>query len=100
MARLSKELSKQSAIEMYEAFTGMVGDESMVIEVDELPHSATMIGRLHAVIYDTVRDGEEERYIHKFKNENAPILAIADSGDQILVIGGNYTFTEKGIEDG
>lgn len=99
MARLTKEDSRNYAESLFKEFTGHEPCEQVIVEVDELPHSAAVIGRLHGLIYDTIRDGEQERYIHRFKDECAPILAISDTGDQILIVGGNYEFTERGIED-
>jgi len=50
-------------------------------------------------MYTTERDGEVQKYIHKFAKRDRPILAVSPNGDQILFVGGNYTFTERGIVD-
>jgi len=60
---------------------------------------ALVVGRCDGVLYTTVRDGAREKYIHKFKASDAPLLAISPDGCQILLIGGNYRFTERGIVD-
>jgi len=65
-----------------------------------LPKVALAIGSLDGVDYTTVRDGVTERYHHPFKRDARPALAVSHSGKQLLILGGRYTFTDRGIEDG
>ena len=54
---------------------------------------------LVGVLYTTVRDGKEEKYIHQFKAKDKPLLCVTPDGTQILLVGGAYDFTERGIVD-
>lgn len=89
-------MSTDKAVMLYEDFTGQEADEIAEVQF-KLPKVAIMVGKLEAVVYTTTRDGETEKYIHEFEN-NAPILAVSDDGRQLLIIGGNYEFTDHGIE--
>ena len=86
------------AVGLYEEFTGH--DATFIDNFDiSLPSVAARIGFLDAVMYTTVRDGKTEKYIHEFKKHSRPLLAVSFDGRQLLVIGGSYQFTDRGIED-
>lgn len=88
----------KEAIERFQSFTGMTPehlDEYMV----EHPDVALKIGTLDAVSYTTVRDGVTERYEHKFNKKSRPFLCSSSDGKQLIILGGLYTFTERGIVD-
>lgn len=70
-------------------------DEVMI----EIPKVGIIIGELDFVGYTTRRSGKMEKYIHKFKRGSKPTLCASHDGDQIFIVGGNYHFTELGIED-
>jgi hypothetical protein len=38
-------------------------------------------------------------YRHKFKKSAAPDLCTTPDGKQLVLVGGNFTFTERGITD-
>lgn len=58
-----------------------------------------VIGQCLGVLYETSHDGERVRYIHKFKAKSRPLLVSSDDGKQLYLLGGAYTFTERGIVD-
>jgi hypothetical protein len=89
----------QRAALLYEQFTGHDAVEAVKVRVPDLPKSVAVIGDCDGVLYTTVRDGKTEKYIHKFARKDRPLLCVAPDGSQILLIGGNYTFTERGIVD-
>ena len=64
-----------------------------------VPREALAIGNVLAIEYETVRDGEYEKYRHIFRKRSRPLLASAFHGKQLLLIGGKYLFTERGIVD-
>ena len=64
-----------------------------------VPKTGLVIGELDAVDYTTVRDGKTERYRHSFKKSSRPHLAASHDGKSLHVLGGEYEFTERGIED-
>lgn len=51
------------------------------------------------ILYETVRDGKVEHYVHKFKKGARPVLAAGHDGKSLALIGGKFTFTERGIVD-
>ena len=50
-------------------------------------------------MYDTVRDGESEKYIHRFKKRSRPLLVSSSDGKSLHILGGEYEFTDRGIVD-
>ena len=63
------------------------------------PKTGLVIGELDGVLYTTVRDGKEEKYIHEFKKKSRPLLVASSDGQSLHVVGGQYEFTDAGIED-
>jgi len=96
---LSKRAQKTHAENLYREFSGHEPDEVEYVQKPEIPDVLTVIGELEAVIYSTVRDGENERYIHKFKPSSRAMLCVTPNGDQLVLIGGKYLFTDRGIVD-
>jgi hypothetical protein len=58
-----------------------------------------IVGELDLVGYHARRDGKTERYGHHFKKNSRPLLAVTSDGKQLHIVGGQYEFTEAGIED-
>lgn len=94
----SSKAQLSAALRRYEEFTGHRGDSYQEITVD-LPRAALTVGECDGILYTTVRDGEKEHYIHRFKKSARPLLAASHNGKQLLLIGGNFEFTERGIVD-
>lgn len=84
---------------LYERFTGHDGVDRITADVPDLPKSAAVIGELDAVQYTTVRDGRTEHYEHRFRGGDKPLLCVSPNGQQLLILGGAYVFTERGIVD-
>lgn len=86
-----------AAIKLFEDFTG---EKHEYIDTVDMPVDsvAMAIGHCDAVMYETVRDGETEKYIHKFKKGARPVLAVSSDGKQLYILGGDYVFTDRGIE--
>lgn len=106
MPRLSKKREKilRQGAKLYQEFTGHT-DEFEVREVDVkgFPEGLTelvVIGECTGILYDTIRDGELEKYIHQFKaKKSRPLFCITPDGNQIVLLGGAYKFTDRGIVD-
>lgn len=58
-----------------------------------------IIGELDLIGYRAKRDGKVERYGHPFRKNSRPLLAVTSDGKQLHIVGGQYEFTEAGIED-
>jgi len=88
----------QQAARLFEDFTGHEAGHTRKV-LWTVPDVAAQFGELEGVIYNTVRDGKSERYLHKFKKKSRPLLGVSHDGKQLVVVGGHYQFTEAGIED-
>jgi hypothetical protein len=58
-----------------------------------------VVGDLLGVMYSTIRDGIREDYKHEFAKNSRPLLIAKHDGTQIGIVGGQYRFTDAGIED-
>lgn len=87
------------AIDLVERFKGHDAEELGVFDIPDLPKTVAVIGECDGVLYTTVRDGVTEKYIHKFRAKDKPLLCVSPDGSQILFVGGRYVFTERGIVD-
>lgn len=90
--------AKQAA-QLYENFTGHAGAPIARMKAPTIPKALAVIGEVDGILYSTVRDGQLEKYIHKFKKSARPLFCISPDGKQIFFIGGEYKFTERGIID-
>lgn len=97
---LSKQTALRKGAQLYEDFTGHDAEELGYFDTGKMPEMAVVIGDVEGIIYNTVRDGVAERYIHKFKAKSRPMFAVTVDGKQLLLLGGDYDFTERGIVDG
>jgi hypothetical protein len=89
----------EKAADLYERFTGHDAEIAGTVTVPALPSTVAVIGPCDGILYTTVRDGKTEKYIHKFKAADRPLLCVSPNGRQILFVGGRYVFTERGIVD-
>lgn len=87
------------AAKLYQKFTGHDPEVIGRVTIPALPKSAACIGECDGILYTTVRDGVTERYIHKFRKPDKPMFCVSPDGKQLLLVGGNYDFTERGIVD-
>jgi hypothetical protein len=87
------------AADLYERFSGHDAEEIGRIQIPDFPKVGVAIGDVDGILYTTVRDGVEEKYIHKFHKRDKPLFVVSPDGKSLFLIGGNYTFTERGIVD-
>ena len=87
-----------AAIKLFEDFTG---DKPGYIDTVKLPIDTVCvaIGYCDGVLYSTVRDGQNESYVHEFKKGARPVLAVSSNGKQLYLLAGSYRFTDRGIVD-
>lgn len=86
------------AIDLFRRFRGQEPEYLETHRVT-LPDVALVIGHLDGLLYTTVRDGKTEKYVHKFKKTARPLLITSHDGQQLIILGGEYDFTELGIVD-
>ena len=82
-------------------FKDFTGHDAEHVDKVRLPRPKVglVIGEMDGVLYTTVRDGKQEKYIHEFRKKSRPLLVSSHDGDSLHIIGGEYEFTERGIED-
>lgn len=92
----SQRVKVRRAVELFQNFRG---DEPEYIDTVEVPDYDTymVIGYLDFVGYHTIRDGEDERYVHHFDEKSRPLLCSSHDGKQLIIVGGRYKFGERGI---
>lgn len=86
------------AVDLYEAFTGHRANSVKVVDIPEIK-KALAIGDVLDISYRTKRNGRVESYTHTFKASSRPLFAASDDGKTLLMIGGSFNFTERGIVD-
>jgi hypothetical protein len=84
---------------VFEKFTGRAPVVVEEITVPPLPREVYVIGPCDAIAYTTLRDGKTQSFIHEFAPKDRPLLAINEAGTQMLLVGGAYDFTPRGIVD-
>ena len=89
----------QQAARRYERFTGETAQNLGKVSIPSLPKAVSCMGVCAFIGYDTFRDGKPEKFIHKFKPADAPMVCVTPDGRQILLIGGRYRWTDRGIVD-
>ena len=90
----------RAAGRLYERFTAHDPEIFGTMEFPNLDgETVAVIGECDGVHYSTVRDGKAERYIHEFEDADKPLLCVTSNGRQLILLGGNYRFTERGIVD-
>ncbi len=95
---LSSKAQVEHAAALYESFSGHDADSVSVIKYPT-PKTCLQVGQCDGIMYETVRDGVTEHYIHKFKKSARPTLGASHDGTQLVLIGGNFKFTDAGITD-
>jgi len=92
----SKRVKLRKTIKLFQDFRGDDPDHVDTVTVADYD-TFMVIGYLDFVGYHTVRDGEEERYIHHFKEKSRPLLCASHDGKQLIILGGGYKFGDRGI---
>jgi len=108
LKRLEKEINRQfggrgatlrQAAHLYTQFTGHKDVDISKVKVLDMPSVLTEIGVVDGILYTTVRDGQTERYIHRFKASSKPVFAVSPDGLQLFLLGGRFKFGSRGIVD-
>ena len=88
-----------AAVKLFKDFTGEDPTNLDKYEKPVFPDVALYVGECTGIMYEAVRDGKTEQYIHEFKNDAQPMLISSHDGKQLFLLGGNYTFKDSGIND-
>lgn len=95
----SKRVQLRNASKLFSDFTGHEADEYEMVDKPVIPDVMLLVGDVDFIGYTTVRDGQTEKYIHKFKKNCRPHFTVSHDGKQLFMLGGSYDFTELGIVD-
>ena len=64
-----------------------------------VPRVVAKIGRIHRLEYFTEHGVKRVLYGHTFRRRSAPDFMVSSDGRQLLLIGGRFVFTWRGIVD-
>jgi hypothetical protein len=88
-----------AAMKLYSDFTGEDAAPLGEYVLPRPPAVGVVIGEMVGVAYEATRDGETEQYFHRFNKKDRPLLVSSHDGQQLVILGGEYDFTENGIVD-
>lgn len=87
------------AKDAFRQFSGMEPAGIVTLPKPLVTGAVWYLGTMTAVEYETVRDGKTERYRHTFKRKARPALGVTIDALQLVVLGGGYRVTDRGITD-
>jgi len=93
---VSRELER--AIRLHKSFRERAPTRARHVKID-LPEVAVIMGYLDAVSYTTTHNGKTHRYKHTFKRGSKPTLVAGTRDGQLLIVGGRFRVTGRGIVD-
>lgn len=89
------------AADLVERFKGHDAEVLARVTIPDTPSTLAVIGELDGVLYTTQRDGQIEKYVHRFERvADKPLLCVSPDGLTLYIVGGRYVFTDRGIVDG
>ncbi len=96
-------VSLDEAAQKLEEFTGRPAGDVIQSEPRSKDKTGLVIGELDLIGYRQAREGIDggrmTRFAHKFRKNSRPLLAVSTDGKQLHIVGGQYEFTDAGIED-
>jgi hypothetical protein len=95
--------SLNEAAHKLEEFTGRPAGDVIESTPRSKDKTGLVIGELDLIGYRQAREGIDggrmTRFAHKFRKKSRPLLAVSTDGKQLHIVGGQYEFTDAGIED-
>jgi hypothetical protein len=87
------------AAALYQRFTKQKAEPFGYVDMPAAPKAAAIMGYCDAIEYTTQREGTMQLFRHKFHRKDAPLLCVGPTGAPILMVGGVYRWTDRGIVD-
>lgn len=87
------------AAKLYESFRERTPTRIKKIAIRPPPRVAVDIGIVEFIGYRTTHGRKLTLYKHDFAPGSRPLLMVSPDGRQLLLIGGRYKFTDRGIVD-
>ncbi len=103
MRKTRAQLLEQAA-ELYEAFTGLPAETVHKVEIPDVK-AGVLIGEVMEIAYSTVRKhGKDQKakkhfYRHEFAASARPLFGVSHDGKTLMILLGDFEFTERGITD-
>lgn len=94
--RNSRELGK--AVALYTSFREKKPRKIKTVSFN-VPRVVAVVGYIEAIDYKTTHGKKTVLYTHDFAPGSRPLLCTSSDGKQLLLIGGRYRFTRRGIVD-
>lgn len=92
---MSKSRKIEQASRRYRSFFDRAPTKLTQREV-EFPDVLLNVGKVSGIMYVT-EDGEQ--YFHEFSEKARPQFAVSPDGKMLVMLGGAFQFTERGIVD-
>ena len=93
---MKKQLAQ--AVALFESFREKRPRKLVTMKVT-LPEVVMVIGHVEGIDYRTTHKNKLTLYHHDFEAGSRPLLCASADGKQLLLIGGRYQFTDRGIVD-
>jgi hypothetical protein len=93
-----KHLTQQGK-RLYSGFMRRAPMREQKVTIPAPPKVALAIGKVSRLYYVSDRGGREIEYRHDFASGSRPLLAVSHDGKTLMLLGGAYRFTNRGIED-
>lgn len=88
----------QQAITLYESFRDAKPKKLARLKVN-IPKIVACMGYVESLDYRTTHKGKAQPYRHRFAPGSRPLLCVSSDGRQLMLLGGLYKWTERGIVD-
>lgn len=86
------------AVTLYESFREKAPKKVITMPVS-IPRVVAMMGHVEAIEYRTTHAGKVTLYKHDFGKGARPLLCVSGDGRQLMLLGGRYEWTDRGIQD-
>jgi hypothetical protein len=88
----------KAAIQLYRDFREKEPRRIKVVDFD-VPQAVMVIGHVDEICYTTTHGRKVTNYRHPFQEGSRPLLCASADGRQLMLLGGRYKFTDRGIVD-
>lgn len=88
----------RAAIQLYRDFRERIPKRIKVVDF-HVPQAVMVIGYVDEVLYTTTHGRKVVSYRHPFQDGSRPLMCASSDGRQLLLLGGRYKFTDRGIVD-
>lgn len=95
---MSLKRALRAAIKLYTDFREKEPRKIRTVDFD-IPAAVMVIGYVDEVWYTTTHGKKVVSYRHPFQDGSRPLLCASSDGRQLMLFGGRYKFTDRGIVD-